>query len=304
MKFFRVLFLSLIVFSMACSKDEDSTSSDSDESDDNVVYVSDDERLTVGTLNIRYSNDDDGENNWEYRREWVVDFIEYFDFDIIGFQEEKHDQTSYLRTSLTDNYSMIGKASSSVAGYEYDGIYYNKNRVELEDNGRFWLSETPDEVSLGWNAIYHRQVTWGKFKNLITDKTFYFFNTHFSHIDDETRINSAILLKERIDTIAGDSPVIATGDFNFWPETTAYNILIGDEYDGAVLTETRTLVDNPYSANYTGHCFGTCYEDGKIVDYVFVNDQVSVEKYGIITEQRQDVFLSDHYPVIAKVLIE
>ncbi|WP_430811914.1 MULTISPECIES: endonuclease/exonuclease/phosphatase family protein [unclassified Carboxylicivirga] len=284
---------------VACSKD---TSTQIMETTDSVVYISNDESLNVGTLNIRYSNDNDGVNNWEYRKQWVVDYMNFFELDVIGFQEEKHDQTTQLKMLTSDNYRMIGKASSAQPGYEYNGIYYNINRVELLKDGRFWLSETPDVESIGWDAKYHRQVTWAKFKHKLTQTEFYVFNTHFSHVSDIARQHSAKLLKKKMQSIALGSPVIATGDFNFWPDTAPYKILTQNADEGVVLTEGRQLVERPYNSNYTGHCFGKCFEDGKIVDYIFVNDQVSVLKYGVLTEQRQDVFLSDHYPVIAKIL--
>lgn len=297
---FLVIFLTLCY---SCKKSTDFPQGKDEEIKD-VVYVSSDETVNICSLNIRYSNTIDGVNNWVNRKQWLADFINYFEIDIIGMQEEKNDQVSDLHSLLSPDYDMVGKASSDKPGYEYCGIYFRKDRVELVDWGRFWLSETPDQESIGWDALYHRQVTWAKFKQLFSGKEFFVFNTHFSHVDDITRQNSAKLLKNKIKSIAGDFAVMVTGDFNTWPDTQTYNILTQDSEPGEVLTETRKMVPHPYSANYTGHCFGECYQDGKIVDYVFVNDKVDVEKYGILTEQRINVFLSDHYPVLATLLLK
>lgn len=282
---------------ISCKKNKDSDPQPEVE----VVYISSDEFTNACSLNIRYSSGNDDVNNWKCRKQWVADFIYFFDLDIIGLQEEKHDQTADLRSLLSPDYSMIGRASSSQPGYEYNGIYYKTSRIERLDEGRFWLSETPDVESVGWDSKYHRQVTWGKFKHKVTHTEFFVFNTHFSHVSETARQNSATLLKNRIRSIADGAAVIVTGDFNTWPNTQPYNILTQDQDAGKKLTETRILAARPYNANYTGHCFGQCYEDGKIVDYVFVNDKVDVEKYGIITEQRRNVFLSDHYPVFTRL---
>ncbi|WP_171593985.1 endonuclease/exonuclease/phosphatase family protein [Marinifilum caeruleilacunae] len=257
--------------------------------------------INAASLNIRYSNNTDGINNWDHRKQWVVDFIYFFDIDLIGLQEEKNDQTAELRTLLSADYGMIGKASSSQPGYEYNGIYYKTENIELLESGRFWLSETPDVESVGWDAKYHRQVTWGKFRHKASNNEFYFFNTHFSHVGETARENSAILLKNKIKSIAKGAAVIATGDFNLRPNSSSYNILTQDSDSAKKLSEGRILVDRPYNALCTGHCFGTCYKVGKIVDYVFVNDKIDVEKYGILTEQREGVFLSDHYPILTRL---
>lgn len=306
-KFTRLIgFLFLMATLSACQKDDIDMETNND---DEIVYVPYSDELNVASVNIRFSNQTDGVNNWSNRKFWLVDFINFFDLDVVGLQEEKNDQISDLRNML-EGYSLIGLASSNQPGYEYNSIVYRPAAVEVLDWGRFWLSETPDEESVGWNAIYHRQVTWAKFKQKATDKAFFFFNTHFTHIDAPTRAHSARLMKEKIASIAQGAPSVATGDINSWPDSEPYNILTKTADPGAVLLDGRKQVERPYGANYTGHCFGTCYQDGKIVDYVFVTDKVEVLKYGIVNERRidpvtkEEVFLSDHYPVLSTIKLK
>ena len=57
--------------------------------------------------------------------------------------------------------------------------------------------------------------------------------------------------------------------------------------------------------NFGGHKslngFGKIKDDIKI-DFIFVNKYFSVKKHGIIQERRGDVFVSDHFPVVAKIM--
>ena len=74
-----------------------------------------------------------------------------------------------------------------------DPLFFNKKKFILVNSGTFWLSETPEKPSMGWDASYNRVVTWGKFKSKVSGKHFLVFNTHFDHRGDEARKNSAIL---------------------------------------------------------------------------------------------------------------
>ncbi|TLX70374.1 endonuclease/exonuclease/phosphatase family protein [Labilibacter sediminis] len=280
--------------------------------DEDQIPVFTDENIKACSFNIRYSNDDPdtGDRNWSVRKDWVVDFVNSYDIDIIGLQEEKNDQTADLRTLLSDKYSHFGKASSSKPGYEYNGIFYKRDKFELLESGRFWLSETPDVESIGWDAKYHRQVSWCKFKQIVSGKSIYFFNTHFSHVTGtaktidkcEARINSAKLLKNKINSISKGTAIIVTGDFNLWPISDTYRILTETEFSGTKLIDSRTLVASPIGPNYSGHCFGECIEEGKIVDYVFINDKLNVLMHEIVDKQPSaNSFLSDHYPVVSEL---
>ena len=256
-------------------------------------------RISVCSFNIRYSNDQDGANNWMHRKQWVADYIHFFEVDIVGTQEVQLDQQEDL-TKLLPEYKHVGAPSDEIktnGTYEFCAIYYRPDKVKLLDSGDFWLSDTPSTSSKGWDAIYHRVVSWGKFEDLTSGSVFYFFNTHFSHVGENARTNSARVMREMISQIAGDQPVIATGDFNARPETKTYQTMTqGNLYDAAKRAESY------YGPNYTFNCFGNCeLEDGRIIDYIFVSDQVKVNSFMVLTEQRGDLYISDHYPLIAKV---
>ena len=90
-------------------------------------------------------------------------------------------------------------------------IYYRKEKFDLLDHGTFWLSESPDIVSRGWDAACNRTVTWVKLKLKGNNKSFYYFNTHLDHQGKIARSKSIELITEKILQIAGKKPVVILG---------------------------------------------------------------------------------------------
>ena len=73
-------------------------------------------------------------------------------------------------------------------------IFWRTAELELLDKGTFWLSETPDQVSKGWDASYRRTCTWAGFRHRKSGQTCYFFNTHLDNDGKVAREESIKLL--------------------------------------------------------------------------------------------------------------
>lgn len=261
-------------------------------------------KFNICSFNIRYSNDHDGVNNWDNRKQWVADYIHYFDVTIVGTQEVQHDQYKDLALLLPE-YASIGVPSNENkpnGEYELCAIYFRPDRLKLLDSGDFWLSDTPSTPSKGWDAIFQRIVTWGKFENVIDGSEFYFFNTHFSHVGETARTNSARVMRDMISQIAGNQPVMVTGDFNARPDTKTYQTMTEVSSDGYGLFDAAKRAEVAYGPNYTFNCFGGCeIVDGSVIDYIFVSRQINVKSFAVLTEQRRELYISDHYPLLASV---
>ena len=130
-------------------------------------------------------------------------------------QEVLPNQLDDLKTMLQDyDYVAAGREDGENKG-EACPVFFDREKFSLEHSGHFWLSETPDNPgSMSWGTHYPRIVTWTELANRESGKTLFFFNTHFSHISEEARIQSARMLLQEIKRIAGKKPVILTGDFN------------------------------------------------------------------------------------------
>ncbi len=260
------------------------------------------ERIKVLSFNIRYDNPSDGENSWSNRKYMVTDLIHSVYPDVMGMQEATHRQFSDLGAILPEYArSGVGRDDGKERG-EYAAILYKKIEFNLLDESTFWLSEHPDDTgSISWGAHLPRVVSWVKLEEKKTKKVFYVFNTHFSHVSDSAKMQSARLLISKINIIANGKPVILTGDFNFTNESKGYAILTEKTSDAAGLTDAQFASETPhFGGNVTYNGFGTV-EDGKKIDFVFVNHSFTVLQHGIYPIHEKDHYISDHYPVFSEL---
>lgn len=262
--------------------------------------------MRIVTFNIRYNEPRDGVNAWANRKTKVADVIRFHKADLVGVQEAQNNQLKDLETLLPDfAWCGAGRTDGKDDG-EYSAIFYRKARFKLLETKTFWLSETPEKAgSLGWDADYPRIVTWARFRDRATRKTFYHFNTHFDHIGKQARFESAKFLLAQIQKIAAKSLFVVTGDFNAKEDTNVYRILIGKEETGAFkLIDARYRAQNGhFGGNSTFSAFKELIPDNKI-DYVFVGENVKVLEHGILSDRWDGLWASDHLPVLAEIVFD
>ena len=119
----------------------------------------------------------------------------------------------------------------------------------------------------------------------------------------EARRQSARLLLQKIDEIAGDAPTVLTGDFNVVDSSLVYQILTGTaDVEGALHDARAVSARAPVGPNSTWNGFLEI-EPGRRIDYVFASDEVDVLRHVIIADQipGTDRFPSDHLPVLVEV---
>jgi endonuclease/exonuclease/phosphatase family metal-dependent hydrolase len=250
--------------------------------------------VTAMTYNVRVDLAQDGEDRWELRREDLVSLLRFHAPDVIGIQEGLAGQVEYIEAALP-GYSYVGVGrDDGESGGEYSAVYYNKARLELLDTGTFWLSETPEVVSQGWDAALPRICTWARFRGRASSRTFRVFNTHFDHVGAEARANSAALLLEKIAEVDREGePVLLMGDFNAEPGSAPIAALT------AQLDDARSG-GAPVMLGPEG-TFSGFRVDGPVtrrIDYVFLSrGDWDVKEYAVFTDSRNGRYLSDHLPV-------
>lgn len=256
---------------------------------------------SVMTYNIRYGSANDGEDSWDHRKESLVLEMAFYEPDFIGVQEALHFQMEYLDSMLTQySYIGVGRDDGKKKG-EYSGIFYNTDRVNLLDKGTFWLSETPDKVSKGWDAALPRICTYGyfRYKNRKKDKIWY-FNTHFDHRGDTARIESVDLILKKVHDLADLSEaVVISGDFNLPPESEAIGKM------SAIFNDTYTTSKlPPFGPTMSFTSFDINASGNSRIDYIFTNDKIQVNKTAILSHWIDGHFNSDHFPVLSYFEIE
>jgi len=250
--------------------------------------------LTVISYNIRYDNPNDGENQWKYRKERVANYIKEIRPDIIGMQEVLDPQLVFLDVSLTEfSFVGVGREDGKTKG-EYSPILYNSNSLSLLQTDTFWLSETPTVISVGWDAALERICTYAQFEHKETGQKFWVFNTHFDHIGELARIQSAKLINQKVKMLnMNNSPVVITGDFNLTPDTAPIKIFQNAYKD--VMQKTPANANN--YATFTG--FDKLSNGEDRIDYIFQKGLKMLEATHVWLKTTSGGWASDHHPVEA-----
>ncbi len=252
---------------------------------------------TFLSYNIRYDNSGDGENQWKLRKESVVALIERHAPDIFGIQEGLHNQVAFLDEQLEDfKFIGVGRDDGKTKG-EYSALFYNKNRLKVTLQGTFWLSPTPDKISVGWDAALERICTYAQFEDLKNNKKFWVFNTHYDHRGEVARSMSSKLIVEKIKELTNpNEPLILMGDFNSLPDSKAITTLLGHLDDGAA-----GIAIGQYGSVGTFNGFQTDASLEDRIDYIFIKNS-NVSKYSHIADKRDNgLWVSDHLPILIKV---
>jgi endonuclease/exonuclease/phosphatase family metal-dependent hydrolase len=258
--------------------------------------------LQVMTFNIRLNIAVDSLNAWPYRQDKVASQILFHGVNLLGVQEALHEQVIDLKERLPQfNYVGGGRDDGKEKG-EYSAIFYDTARLQALQSETFWLSLTPEVPgSKSWDAAITRIVTWARFKDRKTGKIFFAFNTHFDHIGKVARRESAKLLLQKVQSIAGKTPAIITGDFNATPADEPIQVITNDA-DPLQLTDSKELSATlHYGPSGTFNGFGPKERDDQPIDYIFLKGKWKVKKHATISQSWNGRFASDHFAVLATI---
>lgn len=255
------------------------------------------QNIKVMSYNLRLDIESDGENKWSNRREFLIDQVKFYAPDFMGVQEALPQQMNYIDESLL-NYNFTGKGREGESKGEHSAIFYNSEKFKLLQENTFWLSETTEKPSKGWDAAYNRICSYGLFQDKNTKKKIWVFNTHFDHVGDVARTESAKLILSKINSINKENlPVILTGDFNLEDTTEPIKVI-------------ESGLDNAKKV-CTGLVFGpegtfNNFEFNKPVtiriDYIFVSKKgLEVTKFATLSDSKNCRYPSDHLPIYAEI---
>jgi endonuclease/exonuclease/phosphatase family metal-dependent hydrolase len=263
------------------------------------AFVSGQNQIKVLTWNLRFDNPTDKENSWTYRKEEVTNLMRFFQADIICTQEGLNQQVTYLKDSLkTHSFIGVGRDDGFEKG-EYCAIFYRKSRFEVMEQETFWLSETPQKPSKGWDAAIVRICTWLKIKDLQSNSVLYVFNTHFDHMGQVAREKSAELILKKINEMNKENlPVILCGDFNATDTEKPYEVVTRQ------LKDTRKISQiAPFGPFATFNNFRLDEVPTERIDYIFVNEKIGVLRHAVLTVSKNNRYPSDHFPVFTELII-
>jgi endonuclease/exonuclease/phosphatase family metal-dependent hydrolase len=254
------------------------------------------QELRIMSYNIRYDNPGDGPNSWPNRKDYLIRQVAHYAPDVVGTQEGLIHQLEEMDQGL-EKYTFfgVGRDNGGKEG-EYSAVFYREDRLELVRQETFWLSETPEKPSKGWDAALNRVCTYGLFRHRQTGQSFYVFNTHFDHIGEQARLESVNLIIEKIKEFNREGvPSILTGDLNLEPESAPIKKL------ASTLEDTYTHAgDNVYGPVGTFNGFNCDAPQDRRIDYIFTSPgDFEVTGQATLGEVTGSGFPSDHFPVMA-----
>ncbi|MFH6961445.1 endonuclease/exonuclease/phosphatase family protein [Flavobacterium plurextorum] len=256
------------------------------------------QNLKIMTYNIRLNVASDGENAWPNRKDYFMSQVQFYSPDIFGVQEATPSQVIDIASGMP-KYSKFGIGREEGGTGEACTIYYKKDRFKLQESNTFWLSETPNVVSRGWDAACNRVCTYGLFTDLKTKKTFYVFNLHLDHMGEVARVKGVQVVLEKIKTINTKKyPVFLMGDFNSEPNTPQIAEI------KKVMDDTRDVSkEKPFGPSGTFNNFKHNEPVTLLIDYIFIskNSGLKVQKHAVLSDSKDLKYPSDHLPVLIEI---
>ena len=256
--------------------------------------------MKLVTFNIRCDYNQDGINNFEFRKPYILAKIHKESPDIICFQEVLPHVADWLKVNLTEYY-IIGCGRDEELKNEQMSIAYKRTRYNLIKLEVFWLSDTPNIPGSRYTnqSDCPRLCTTALFQELETSALFRIYNTHLDHLGSETR---ALGLKQILEHISEQdkkegpllsAPIILTGDLNAVPDS----------------DELQQLKQYPDLLDVTSHIPGTFHDYGRLsepekIDYIIAQKDILCNQVTIWDDSHQGIYLSDHYPVCAELLLQ
>ena len=264
-----------------------------------VPFVNFAQELDVLSYNIRYASPNDGPNLWKNRKGDMIETLSNINPDLLGLQEVLHIQLLELTNGMKEySYIGVGREDGKTKG-EYSPILYRKDAFEVLDSGTFWLSDTPSQISVGWDAALERICSYARFLHRQSGNEFWMFNTHFDHIGVLARANAAHLILEKINALNTSSlPVVVTGDFNLEHYEEPIKIMQSSLED----VQKELTSTEPNYGTFNG--FDTQTSGERRIDYIFQKGFKLREADHLWLKTKNGYWLSDHHLVRALLLIE
>lgn len=257
--------------------------------------------IRVMTFNIRYGTAQEKKRNWDQRKQDVADVIHAFSPDLLGTQETLAFQRDFLAGQLPGYQPFgAGRTDGKEAG-EMAAIFWKTERFEQIDSGHFWLSPTPEQPgSVGWDAAITRVASWAKLRDRHTPagKPILLMNTHLDHKGQQARVESARLIRERLQSLGSGCSVIVTGDFNTGEESPPYQALFGTaESPSPLIDAFRNIHPERSSREGTFNNFSLENQSGDRIDWVAISSDWKVLSAEIDRTSPKGETPSDHFPV-------
>lgn len=260
------------------------------------LKTGDTEMFKLVTFNIRCDYGQDGVNNFQYRKELIMQKLEQQQPDVICFQEVLPHVADWLKETLAAYY-VVGCGREKAFNGEQMTVAFRKDRMNLIAMDTFWLS--PDEYCPGSRYAQQsdcpRTCTELVLEDMESKRVFRLMNTHLDHQGAKARELGLAQILKRIHSqqFLPDIPVLLAGDFNAEPDS-----------EEMLMLQKENVMNLTQDIGITFHGF-LPEEKPEKIDYIFLfngkdkEQQLEPEKTEKWEDREGEVWLSDHYPICA-----
>jgi endonuclease/exonuclease/phosphatase family metal-dependent hydrolase len=224
--------------------------------------------------------------------------LAFYEPDVFGIQEALPNQVQDISNALP-KYTFVGIARDGIGKGESSNIFFKKDKFKLLEQNTFWLSETPEIISKGWDAALNRICTYALLKENKTKQIFWIFNTHLDHQGEIARTKGIELILYKIKTLNTQNyPLIFMGDFNSEPTEERIINLKTKMIDSQEISEEK-----PFGPSGTFNAFKHNEPVLKKIDYIFLSKEINfkVYKYAVLSDSKDLKYPSDHLPVYVEI---
>lgn len=265
--------------------------------------------ISLGTYNLWVSGSGSGAYAWMWRRSLLAQSIMDNGWDIFGFQEANatiQAELPALVEELEGRYEwwFVGRDAQDGSSGEAIGLAYNPDRFELSNHHFFWISETPDELSYGWNETdYHRIACCATVTDKYYNRRFFMMVTH-SPLAETARNEGAKLLVEREKMYNTENlPSILVGDMNAHMDE-ASAVTLRSHWSDSFLTINPGLRSGPVGT-FNNHDTGKDLSVSKArIDYIYYRGSMEITSYRCDDTLYKDIYPSDHCPVSIRMYLD
>ncbi|UYL09911.1 hypothetical protein B9G69_004895 [Bdellovibrio sp. SKB1291214] len=252
--------------------------------------------VRVATLNLMTTEVSHSKffGTWESRSTAIAEWSFHQQIDVLATQEGTEAMLESLSAKNLKLQKIFRPRPASDYKTEYTTLFYNPCKFQLLDQGEIWLSLTPDVPnSESWGTSTARRSVWAHLQDKRTGKDIFVFDAHFDHKSKIAREESAKLMLQSIDRIAGNRSVVLMGDLNVKSGEQTQALL------KARMLDTRSSSVTPPKGSESTFIIG-----GWRFDYILTDVNTTACAYEVQMPRTKLGFLvSDHQPVVVDLEI-
>jgi len=170
-------------------------------------------------------------------------------------------------------------------------LFFRTTEFDKTAEGYWWLSPTPDKLSVGFGNIAPRLVLWVHLRHRASGQELIIFNTHIDHRCTHPMVD---LCREKFTAFTARAlSLIFMGDLNFNPADSNYDLLIGNGW-----CDSHAVTSSPDSATFLYNM--PHLPSGRIDHILYRGAGLTPQAWARLLSPDPERRLADHDPVVVR----